>query len=835
MSVEQTYLKYGVPSDWAYEYQRRGISSTTFKNTSKADLADKYQISEDQIDFVKACLVRKPIEDATIQKLLENSRFTCCLCKGQKSDAYIIHHIIEYSETQDNQYENLAVLCPNDHDLAHRKGTALTSRISEQQIREAKKNWEEQVKEENKQKALYAPNMIMLDESNKLNPYKELQSYTETDKEFFFGRKEEIQDLLKRINKYGIVGLFGESGTGKTSLLNAGLIPAFQESGFVSISVRCLDEPIKRIREELFRTLKKNQVSQPAIANLAATDTFARLIIALRSISISGNQGLIIIVDQFEELFTRAREIERESLAKGVLEALVTASGMEKVFFLLSLREDYIGQLWDWSHKYSLEDAWIHQYRITRLNAQRAFEVITQPLIRLGIKFNEKFIGQIITELTRIGDGLIYPPYLQIVCYKLFEIYKDQNAGPTPEIEFGQTLLKEIISAESIIVEYLSESMMEGLTAEERLHAENILDLLTGPAGLRAFLNVEEISRYTNIPASNSQHVIEHLIKKKIVHPVIEYDSLLGYELIHDFLSKKFFEKLGSDAQKAKTTMEIFRKAFREWKQHDVLASKDRLEILYPNYKQLLLNEDEWTFLIKSSFSVYWDFENKWREIIDKQLLCKICFALLSDKVSRVVEHSISSLGYLKICDAVPTLIDIIKSPERPIAVRDMAIHQFSFNLKDGRIITILKDIIENDKNSKLRKAAVYAYAANIKTTMPPIEDVASPDMTVLFDALNDRMTEVRKQVADVLGYSIQTINSIEPLIARLKIEGSISSRKAIVSSLSTLMNKGFKPDLILPELENIISAQNEDFRVREEAKNGLESYRRNKASQIHK
>ena len=104
MSLEQTYIKYGVPSDWAREYQRLGISSTTFKNTSKTDLADKYQIPINQIDFVKACLVRKPIEDATIQQLLENSRFTCCLCKGQKSDAYIIHHIIEYSETQDNQY-----------------------------------------------------------------------------------------------------------------------------------------------------------------------------------------------------------------------------------------------------------------------------------------------------------------------------------------------------------------------------------------------------------------------------------------------------------------------------------------------------------------------------------------------------------------------------------------------------------------------------------------------------------------------------------------------------------------------------------------------------------
>jgi hypothetical protein len=100
--------------------------------------------------------------------------------------------------------------------------------------------------------------------------------------------------------------------------------------------------------------------------------------------------------------------------------------------------------------------------------------------------------------------------------------------------------------------------------------------------------------------------------------------------------------------------------------------------------------------------------------------------------------------------------------------------------------------------------------------------------MSVLFGALNDKMTEVRKQVADVLGYSLPTSNSVEPLIARLKIEGSISSRKSIVSSLSTLMNRSFKVNLIVPVLEKITVDQKEDFRVREEAKNGLESHKRN-------
>lgn len=827
MSLEKTYIKYGVPSHWAHEYQLRKISSMTFKVTSKCDLVEKYKVPLEQVDFVKNCLIRQPIDDAVIQKLLENSRFVCCLCKGQKSDAYIIHHITEYSETQDNRYENLAVLCPNDHDLAHRRGTALTNKISEQQIKEAKRNWEEQVEKGNRQKALHELQGAQISELDNLNPYKELLSYTEKDKHFFFGRVEEKDELVKRISKFGIVGLFGESGTGKTSLLNAGFIPDFKEAGFLTISVRCLDEPIKRIREELFRTLREHGIAPQKIDDLGSTDTFAHLIMELGSVSIPDRRGLIIIVDQFEELFTRAREVEQESLAKGLVEALTTTTAKEKIFFLLSLREDYIGELWDWSHKYAFEDAWIHQYRITRLNASKAFEVMAQPLVKLGIKFNAKFIHRLISELTKIGDGLIYPPYLQIVCYELFQKYKDQNVNSSPPIEFGHDLLKGISGVEDIIADYLSESMLEGLTAEERIWAQNILELLTGPAGLRAFLNTEEISRYVNISESNARHVIEHLIKKKIAHPVIENDMVIGYELVHDFLSKRFFEKLGPDAQRAKTTIEIFRKAFREWKQHDVLASKDRLEILYSNYKQLTLNEEEWTFLTKSSFSVYWHFENRWKDTIDKQLLCKICFLLLKDKETRIVEHSISTLGYLKVCDAVPTFIDIISSQEQPVSIRDAAIHQFSFNIKDIRIIGVLENIINNEKSAKLRKTAIYAFGSNVKEILNPLNNIEPREIFVLHGALNDKMTEVRKQVAYVLGYLLTTDSSVEPIIARLKIETSISSKKSMVSTLCALMNKGFKANLIVPVLEKIISSKTEDFRVREEAKNGLEFHKK--------
>ncbi|MBA4242105.1 MAG: hypothetical protein C0448_15380, partial [Sphingobacteriaceae bacterium] len=632
MSLEKTYIQYGVPSNWANHYNQIGISTKSFKNTSKTNLITKYKIPELQINFVKNCLTRQPIEEDIVQKILENNSFTCCLCKGIKSDAYIIHHIVEYSQTKDNKYNNLALLCPNDHDLAHREGTSLTNKISKKQIKLAKKNWENQVKSENKKAALNKIPQQKLYNWKKENIYKELQSFSESDKEYFFGRNIEIEELLIKINKYNIVGLFGESGTGKTSLINAGLIPNLKKEGFITIPIRCLDEPIRRIREGLIKSLKEKNISIQLIDDLSITDTFAHLIISLKSIIEKENLNLIIVIDQFEELFTKARETEREHLSKGIIEALIPSNNKGKLFFLLSLREDYIGELWDWSHLYDLEDAWIHQYRIKKLTAEKAFDAITFPLQKLGIKIDNEWVNQIILELRNIGDGLIYPPYLQIVCSALFTEYKKQNTDLKPIIEFNQNIFQNTNIVESIITDYLSESMLHGLTEEEKIYAQNILDLLTGPEGLRAFLNIEEISKYLSIKEINAKHILEHLIKKKIVHPIVESDKVAGYELVHDFLSKKFFDKLGPDAKKAKTTIEIFRKAFKEWKQHGVLASKDRLEILFQNINQLILNDDEWTFLIKSSFSVYWYFENKWIEKLNNSHLTSICLKLIEDK-----------------------------------------------------------------------------------------------------------------------------------------------------------------------------------------------------------
>jgi len=147
-----TYINYGVASDVAIFLENQKIPLTTFRATNKKILLETYHLEESLIDVVKEAINRKPIDNDTLESLLNASNYTCCLCKGVKGKSYIIHHIEEYSKSQDNNYYNLAVLCPVCHDLAHSKG-GLTNSITPEQVAKGKEKWEAEVEKINMEAA----------------------------------------------------------------------------------------------------------------------------------------------------------------------------------------------------------------------------------------------------------------------------------------------------------------------------------------------------------------------------------------------------------------------------------------------------------------------------------------------------------------------------------------------------------------------------------------------------------------------------------------------------------------------------------------------------------
>ena len=93
------------------------------------------------------------------------------------------------------------------------------------------------------------------------SPYKFLDYYNPEDHDIFFGREKEIRILQQKFYNSRLLVLHGESGTGKTSLIRAGLIPQLDPESYIPVYVRVLKEPLREITRELIHQLKLEDTS----------------------------------------------------------------------------------------------------------------------------------------------------------------------------------------------------------------------------------------------------------------------------------------------------------------------------------------------------------------------------------------------------------------------------------------------------------------------------------------------------------------------------------------------------------------------------------------------
>lgn len=147
-------VQYGISLELAERAAVAGLTVTKVRALSLQDIVMKFSLNDEEARELKDGVQRQPIEADVLYLLLERSNYTCNICRGTKSASFIIHHIKPYAKSQDNTYTNLIVLCPNDHDLAHRGG--LTMSITEKGLERAKEKWELQVENANAAKAAQA-------------------------------------------------------------------------------------------------------------------------------------------------------------------------------------------------------------------------------------------------------------------------------------------------------------------------------------------------------------------------------------------------------------------------------------------------------------------------------------------------------------------------------------------------------------------------------------------------------------------------------------------------------------------------------------------------------
>lgn len=157
-------------------------------------------------------------------------------------------------------------------------------------------------------------NSILNDDTHlpKIRRYPGAKPFLTTEKDIFFGRTQDIKQLYRLLRLEQLVVLYGKSGLGKSSIINAGIVPEIKKAGdFTPLSIRFGAYTEGKI--DMPTTIIRNLISlptHPIFESLLPTDR--SLWRTLKSRQLQGEKGFLLIFDQFEELFTYpSAEIER--------------------------------------------------------------------------------------------------------------------------------------------------------------------------------------------------------------------------------------------------------------------------------------------------------------------------------------------------------------------------------------------------------------------------------------------------------------------------------------------------------------------------------------------
>ncbi|MBF2008078.1 MAG: ATP-binding protein [Chlorogloeopsis fritschii C42_A2020_084] len=282
------------------------------------------------------------------------------------------------------------------------------------------------------------------------NPYKGLEAFRETDCKYFFGREQLIQELLKRFQNLQedeeairVLPIYGPSGSGKSSLVQAGLIPKLREKVLPKPSVGVL-APHNSPLQSLALVLAKLATNDPspvaktrefagelALTNQAGNyDGLQRITNTLPGII---NSQLIIVVDQFEEIYTYCQEAEqrkdrerREQERDAFIENLFHAAANrdKRIAVILTMRSDFLAATQQHPHLNRLFST--QGFLVPSMDNSELYQAISEPARRSGLLLNEAVIDLLI-EQARYREGTL--PLLQ---FALTQIWKGKQTGKDP-------------------------------------------------------------------------------------------------------------------------------------------------------------------------------------------------------------------------------------------------------------------------------------------------------------------------------------------------------------------------------------------------------------------
>lgn len=267
------------------------------------------------------------------------------------------------------------------------------------------------------------------------NPYPGLRPFDVTESHLFFGRDQQVAELVRRLERNRFVAVLGVSGSGKSSLVRAGLIPALERGGVWEAGRRwrrVVTQPAGAPFESLAASLEEAGLDASGLRE----SSYGLIRVARQ---LADDETLLAVVDQFEELFRykdlqpvaeeRLRTRDRQAAEAGeFVQLLLEASRHHPpIYIVITMRSDYLGDCAEFRDlPETLNDC---QYLVPRMTRQQRREAIEGPLGRVPIA--PSLVQRMLNEA---GDEPDQLPVLQHALMRTWSQWRKADPNQTRSI-----------------------------------------------------------------------------------------------------------------------------------------------------------------------------------------------------------------------------------------------------------------------------------------------------------------------------------------------------------------------------------------------------------------
>jgi WD40 repeat protein len=405
-------------------------------------------------------------------------------------------------------------------------------------------------------------------------PYVGLVPFDEKDAEYFFGREHDSDLIVANLIISRLTLLYAPSGVGKTSVLQAGVLPALHHvddesyddpdvpGAAVAYVNTWSDAPLESIAKAV-STAVSHVTGADTMEDAASVPTLS--IDWLRKVLRESRVSTIyLILDQFEEYFLYHPMDRGEEGLTAELGRILSTRGLP-VHVLLSIREDALAGLDRFEGRVPrLFDNYLRLAHLSRTAAQAAIEGplnhynrVVPPDQRMSIEPDliATLLDQVRTGSVRVAPedtapdrfaangpasddrGDIETPYLQLVLTRLW----DQEKSATGSSCLRQSTLEALGGAQTIVRTHLA-NVMAGLSPSQVAIAAAVFHHLVTMSGAKIALTAEDLADRSGFSASSVQNVLEtlckgpHRILRPLRLPAVGAAGSTRYEIFHDVM-----------------------------------------------------------------------------------------------------------------------------------------------------------------------------------------------------------------------------------------------------------------------------------------------------------